>query len=235
MNPDRPFDLEFTNAQVSEKSFLNQVYLWMSLGLALTGIVAWGVASNPSLVIGLMKNSFLFLLLAIAQIGIVFWLSASIMSISVMTATIGFSVYATLNGVLFSTIFLVYAASSIATTFFVTAGTFAAVSLYGYTTKKDLTSIGSFLFMALIGLIFASVVNMFFQNPVFDWILSYVGIFIFIGLTAYDTQRLKMIHEQGFAHGEVLQKLSLMGALRLYLDFINLFLLLLRVMGRRNS
>lgn len=235
MNPERPFDLELTNAQVSEKSFLNQVYLWMSMGLALTGFVAWGMASNPSLVVALLKNSFLFMILAFAQLGIVFWLSASIMSISVMTATVGFSIYATLNGVLFSTIFLAYTASSIATTFFVTAGTFAAVSLYGYTTKKDLTSIGSFLFMALIGLILASVVNMFFRNPVLDWILSYVGIFIFIGLTAYDTQRLKLIHEQGFAHGEVLQKLSLMGALRLYLDFINLFLLLLRVMGRRNN
>ena len=116
-----------------------------------------------------------------------------------------------------------------------TAGTFAIVSIYGFATHKDLMSVGSFCFMALIGLILASLVNLFFKNPVFDWILSYAGVAIFIGLTAYDTQQLKRIHEQGFGSGEVLQKMSLIGALRLYLDFINLFLLLLRIMGRRRD
>lgn len=235
MNPERSFDVELTRSAASERSFMSQVYLWMAMGLALTGLVAWGVANNPSLLSAVLKNPLLFFMLAIAQIGIVFWLSASILTISVMTATVGFSVYATLNGVLFSTIFIVYTGASIASTFLITAGTFAGVSLYGFSTKSDLTSIGSFSFMALIGLILASVVNMFLRSPAFDYVLSYIGIAIFIGLTAYDTQQLKRIHEQGFGAGEMLQKMSLMGALKLYLDFINLFLFLLRIMGRRRD
>ena len=235
MNPDRPFDLEISKVQESEKSFMSQVYLWMSMALALTGAVAWGLAMNPSTVVGLMRNGFLFIMIMLAQLGIVFWLGASIMNISVITATIGFSIYATLNGVIFSTLFLVYAGASIASTFLVTAGTFAAVSVYGFVTRKDLTSVGSFSMMALIGLIIASLVNMFLRSTVFDLVLSYIGVAIFIGLTAYDTQQLKRIHEQGFSSGEMLQKMSLLGALRLYLDFINLFLLLLRIMGRRRD
>ncbi len=235
MNQDRPFDIELGRAAVSERSFMSQVYLWMSMALALTGVVAWGLAQNPAAVVGLMRNTVAFFAIVIAQLGLVFWLSASIMSISLTTATIGFSVYATLNGVIFSTLFLVYTGASIASTFFITAGTFAAISVYGFTTRKDLTSVGSFAFMGLIGIIIASLVNMFIRSSAFDLVISYIGVVIFIALTAYDTQQLKRIHEQGFGGGEVLQKMSLMGALKLYLDFINLFLLLLRIMGRRRD
>lgn len=233
MSTPGPMEFGLSRAEESQRNFLSQVYLWMAMGLGLTGFVAWIMAGNPSVVVGLMRSPFLFVMLAIVQIGIVFWLSASIMNISVSTATMGFSIYATLNGVLFSSLFLVYTAGSIASTFFVTAGTFAAVSVYGYATKRDLTSIGSFCFMALIGIILASIVNWFLKSPMMYWLITYAGIAIFIGLTAYDTQQLKRIHESGSASGAILQKLSLLGALKLYLDFINLFIMLLRVMGRR--
>lgn len=233
MSPDREMGLGLSRDAASERSFLSQVYLWMALGLALTGIVAGWMAMNPSLTVGLMRNFGLFLVLALVQIGIVFWLSSQIMNLSITTATAGFSIYATLNGVLFSSIFLVYTSASIASTFLVTAGTFGAVSVYGFTTKRDLTSVGSFAFMGLIGIILASIVNWFFRSPVFYWLITYAGIAIFIGLTAYDTQKLKQIHQQGFGSGDTMKKVALLGALRLYLDFINLFLLLLRVMGRR--
>lgn len=235
MNPEKTFGIELNRAEASERSFMSQVYLWMAMGLFITAAVAWGVSNNPSLVATLFRNQFLMFALVIGQLGLVWWLSASIMRISVSAATIGFSVYATLNGVIFSSIFLVYTYASIASTFLVTALTFTAISVYGFTTKKDLTSIGSFCFMALIGLIIASLVNMFLKSAAFDYVLSYIGVAIFIGLTAWDTQQLKRIHEQGFGAGEMLQKVSLMGALKLYLDFINLFLLLLRIMGRRRD
>ncbi len=235
MDRERPFDLELGKAEASERNFLSQVYFWMAMGLGLTGIVAGWAALNPSIAVGLARNFGLFLILAIAQIGLVFWLSSQILGLSLLTATIGFSIYATINGILFSSIFLVYTSASIASTFFVTAGMFGAVSLYGFVTKRDLTSVGSFSFMALIGLVLASIVNWFFKNPVFYWIVTYAGIAIFIGLTAYDTQKLKLIHQQGFESGDILRKMALLGALTLYLDFINLFLLLLRVMGRRRQ
>lgn len=229
----RPFDVSIGEAAVSERSFLSQVFFWMSMGLALTGIVAGWMAMNPSLIVAFARNTGLFLILAIVQIGIVFWLSSQVMRLSITAATTGFSIYATLNGVLFSSIFLIYTGASIASTFLVTAGMFAAISLYGFTTKRDLTSVGSFAFMALIGLILASIVNWFLKSAAFYWILTYIGIAIFTALTAYDVQKLKRIHEQGFQSGEVIKKAALLGALTLYLDFINLFLLLLRVMGRR--
>jgi len=235
MNTNDTLDLSLSREAVSERSFMSQVYLWMSMALALTGVVAFGFAQNPGMIVNLMRNGAAFWIIIIAQFGIVFWLSASIMSVSLTTATIGFSIYAFLNGLIFSTLFLVYTGSSIASTFFVTAGTFAAISLYGFTTKKDLTSIGSFCFMALIGLIIASIVNMFLKSPAMYWVLTYAGVAIFVGLTAYDTQRLKRIHEQGFRSGEILSKMALLGALALYLDFINLFLMLLRIMGRQRN
>lgn len=226
-------DMGLSRAEASEHSFLSQVYLWMSLGLLLTGFVAAWIALTPALATGLLQSGGLFFVLALVQIGLVFWLSSQILNLSLTTATIGFSVYATLNGVLFSTIFLVYTGASIASTFLVTAGMFAAISVYGFTTKRDLSSMGSFLFMALIGLILASIVNWFLKSPAFYWILTYAGIGIFVGLTAYDTQRLKRIHQEGFASEGLMKKIALLGALALYLDFINLFLLLLRVLGRK--
>jgi len=219
--------------RVSEQSFMSQVYFWMAMGLGLTGLVAGWMAVNPALVMGLARNMGLFLVLVLVQLGLVFWLSAAIMRISVMAATIGFSVYATLNGILLSGIFLIYTGASIAATFFVTAGMFGAVSVYGFVTKRDLTSVGSFCFMGLIGIILASIVNIFLRSPALYWVITYAGIAVFLGLTVSDTQKLKRIHANGFQSGEVLKKLALLGALALYLDFINLFLLLLRIFGRR--
>ena len=233
MEQNRSMDYGLGNAQTSERSFMSQVYFWMAMGLGLTGFVAGWMAVNPSLVVGLLRNVGLFWLIVLAQFGIVLWLSAAIASISVMAATVGFSVYATLNGILFSSIFLVYTGSSIAATFFVTAGMFGAISLYGFVTKRDLTSIGSFCFMGLVGVILASIVNIFLKSPVLYWAVTYIGIAVFVGLTAYDTQKLKKIHAQGIQSGDLLKKTALLGALALYLDFINLFLLLLRVLGRR--
>lgn len=233
MAQERSFDVAIGREAVSERSFLSQVYLWMAMGLALTGFVSGWMALNPSVVIAFARNMGLFIVLALVQLGIVFWLSSQILRLSVMTATIGFSIYATLNGILFSTIFLAYTAASIASTFFATAGMFGLVSVYGFVTRRDLTSIGSLAFMGLIGVILASVVNWFFRSPALDAMITYVGIAVFIGLTAYDTQKLKQIHRQGFSSGDLRAKMALLGALKLYLDFINLFLLLLRLMGRR--
>ena len=233
MNSDRPFEVALGREEASERSFLSQVYIWMAMALGLTGIVSAWVALNPSLLMAFARNGFLLFFLVIAQLGLVFWLSSQIMNLSVMTATVGFSIYATLNGVLFSSIFLMYTGASIASTFFVTAGTFGIVSIYGYTAKQDLTSVGSFCFMGLIGIILASIVNWFFKSPALYWIITYAGVAIFVGLTAYDTQRLNQLQHQGFSSSDTMKKIALLGALRLYLDFINLFLLLLRVMGRR--
>lgn len=233
MDRDPSMDIGLSRAEASERSFLSQVYLWMSLGLLLTGFVAAWIAFTPALAVGLLRSGGMFFVLALVQIGIVVWLSSQILNLSLTTATIGFSIYATLNGVLFSTIFLVYTGASIASTFLVTAGMFGAISAYGFITKRDLSSVGSFCFMALIGLILASIVNWFLKSPALYWILTYAGIAIFVGLTAYDTQRLKRIHREGFASEGLMKKIALLGALALYLDFINLFLLLLRVVGRK--
>lgn len=233
MDRDRSVSIGLGREEASERSFLSQVYMWMAMGLGLTGIVAGWMAANPSLVVGLARNPFLLIVLVIATLGVPFWLSSRIMSLSVTAATAGFSVSATLNGILFSSIFLIYTSASITSTFLVTAGTFAVVSVYGFTTKRDLASIGSFCFMGLIGIILASLVNLLFQSPTLYWIITYAGIAIFIGLTAHDTQKLKQMHHAGFGSGEMMKKVALLGALSLYLDFINLFLLLLRLMGRR--
>ena len=235
MNQDPSLGVGLSRAEVSERSFLSQVYLWMSLGLLLTGFVAAWVAFTPALAANLLRSGGLFFVLALVQIGIVFWLSSQILNLSVTTATIGFSVYATLNGVLFSTIFLVYTGASIASTFLVTAGMFGAISAYGFLTKQDLSSVGSFCFMGLIGIILASLVNWFLKSAALYWILTYASIAVFVGLTAYDTQRLKRIHQEGFASEGLMKKIALLGALALYLDFINLFLLLSRVLGRNRQ
>jgi len=174
-----------------------------------------------------------FFALVIAELGLVIAMSAAINRISAATATLLFLIYSALNGVTFAAIFVIYTRSSIASAFLVTAGTFAAMSVYGYVTKRDLTGFGSFLFMGLVGIIIASVVNMFLHSAMISWITSYVGVFIFVGLTAYDTQKIKQIGHGGFADEQSQHKAAILGALRLYLDFINLFLMLLRIMGDR--
>jgi FtsH-binding integral membrane protein len=179
------------------------------------------------------SNKFVYLGLIVAQLGLVIWLSARIAAMSAMTATLIFLGYSMLTGLTLSVVFLAYTASSLASTFFVTAGTFGAMCLYGATTKRDLTGLGSFLTMGLIGMVIASVVNMFLQNSTFYWITTYIGVIIFVGLTAYDAQKIKAMSVVALEGGESEQKGAILGALRLYLDFINLFLLLLRVMGKR--
>ena len=172
------------------------------------------------------------MVLMLLELGLVFWLSASIQRISARAAITGFLVYAALNGLSLSVLFLVYTSTSIAATFFVTAGTFGAVSVYGWGTRRDLTSMGSFLFMGLLGVVIASVVNLFLHSSALDWVITYVGLAVFIALTAYDTQRLKAIQRSG---GEATEQLAVFGALQLYLDFVNMFLYLLRMLGRRRS
>ena len=216
-----------------QKRFLLRVYNWMGSGLALTGLVAWGVSQSPSLVMAIAGNPIIFFGLIIAQLGAVFYLASRVMSMSAQRAMTVFLGYAVLNGLTFSIIFLTYTASSITTAFVVTAGMFGAMSLYGATTKKDLTSWGSFLFMGLIGIIIASVVNMFLQSSAMYWITTYAGVLIFTGLTAYDTQKILQMNILGNEGTEEDTKEAISGALRLYLDFINLFLMMLRILGDR--
>ena len=219
-------------AQIEERTFIGKVYRWMGIGLFLTAITAYFVASSESLVYALASNSILFFGLLIAEFGLVIYLSARIQKMSAETATAAFVIYSVLNGITLSLLLLVYTGASVASTFFTTALTFSAMSAYGYFTKRDLTTMGSYLQMGLIGLIIASVINIFWANGTMYWIISYVGVLLFVGLTAYDTQKIKKMG--AVVEGvQTTQKMAIMGALTLYLDFINLFLMLLRILGDR--
>jgi FtsH-binding integral membrane protein len=222
--------LNETNAPT--QSFISKVYMWMCVGLGITGALAAYVSTNQAIMLSLLSNRLFFYAIIICQFGLVIGLTAGINRMTVGAATLAFLFYAAFSGITLSTIFLVYTTSSIASTFFITAGTFGAMSLYGFVTKKDLTSLGNLCFMALIGLILASIVNIFFHNAMLMWIITYAGILIFVGLTAYDTQKIKnmaasSMDEESYAKGAIL------GALALYLDFINLFIMILRLTGRR--
>ena len=222
------------SSRYAQIALFRNVYMWMTFALIITGITALIVADTPSLITAIMSNNILFFGLLIAEFALVWYISARIHSITFTNATMLFILYSILNGVTLSFIFLAYTMSSIASTFFVTAGTFGVMCLYGYFTKKDLTSIGNLCFMALIGLIIASVVNMFWSNSTLYWIVTYAGVLIFVGLTAYDTQKIKkLLLSEGTEVNETTQKIALLGALSLYLDFINLFLYLLRLLGNR--
>jgi len=225
------------NDQLGIKSyqavFVTKVYNWMALALFITGLIAYYTASSPTLINAIIGSKILFFGLIIGELALVVYLSRAIRTMSQSMAIGAFLLYSVLNGLTLSVIFMAYTSNSIATTFYITAGTFAAMSFYGYTTKRDLTSIGNMAFMALIGIIIASVVNMFLQNEMMYWIISYLGVAIFVGLIAYDTQKLKEIGSQGFVNEESMEKSAIMGALTLYLDFINLFLFLLRIFGDR--
>ena len=228
-----PMTTSIDAVAAEQQRFMVRVYNWMTTGLGITGLVAYTAADTPSLTSALLENPLIAIVLVIAQIGLVFWLAARVMQMSVQQATGIFVLYAALTGVTFSVVFLTYTASSITSTFLVTAGTFAAMSFYGYTTKKDLTSWGSFFFMGLIGIIIASVVNIFLQSSAMYWVITYAGVLIFIGLTAYDTQKIKEMNILGNEGTDEDTKEASRGALSLYLDFINLFLMLLRIMGDR--
>ena len=218
-------------AEAFQLTFVQKVYVWMTAGLALTGVVAAILVTHPDLMKQLVQSG-AFWGIFIGQLLLVMVLSWGINRISATVATALYLIYAASMGLIFSVVFLVYTGESIAATFFVTAGTFGAMSVYGYATKRDLTSLGSLCFMGLIGIIIASIVNVFLHSTVTYWAITYIGIAIFIGLTAYDTQKIKQMALMGFV-GETARKAAIMGALALYLDFINLFLLLLRLFGRR--
>jgi FtsH-binding integral membrane protein len=221
---------------VQENTLLRSVYNFMMMGLAISGVTAWMASNSPFIINLIYGNSFVFFGLIIAELAMVWKMSRSIQSsMSASTASTLFLLFSFVNGLTLASVFMVYTAESITATFFVTAVTFGATSLYGYVTKTDLSSIGNYLFMALIGLIIASVVNIFLQSSAMGWIITYAGILIFVGLTAYDTQKIKVLGQTiGTSDGERFGKIAVMGALSLYLDFVNLFLLLLRVLGRRN-
>ncbi|MBI3794469.1 MAG: Bax inhibitor-1/YccA family protein [Nitrospinae bacterium] len=215
-----------------KRKFLVRVYNWMGFGLALTGLIAWFVAESPALMQAILGNQIIFFGLIIAELGAVLYLSARIAKINAKTASGLFVGYAILNGLTFSAIFAAYTQSSITTAFVVTGGMFGAMSFYGATTKKSLESWGSFFFMGLVGIIIASVVNIFLQSSAVYWISTYAGVLIFTGLTAYDTQKILAMNVTGVGAEEETKE-AIMGALALYLDFINLFLMLLRIMGNR--
>ena len=214
-------------------ALMRKVYVWMSLALIITGITAYGVASSPGLITAFYTNQMLMWGVVIAEFALVFALSAALNRLSLSVATLLFVVYSVLNGVMFSSIFLVYTMSSVANVFFITAGTFAAMAAYGYFTKSDLTTLGKYLLMALIGLVIATVVNIFVGSSMLSLVISYAGVLIFVGLTAYDSQKIKQMLAQQVDADETAQKIALFGALTLYLDFINLFLYLLRLLGNR--
>ena len=225
---------EAEGRRVAVPALIRKVYTWMAMALAITGITAYGVSISPNLVNLIFSSKMVFFGIIIAELALVLILSARLHKLSLSTATLMFILYSVLNGVTLSSIFLLYTTSSIATTFFISAGTFGAMSLYGAVTKTDLSSIGKILYMALIGLIIATVVNMFMHSSGFDIIISYAGVLIFVGLTAWDTQKIKLMLAEADYMDEGAQKLALIGALTLYLDFINLFIYLLRILGKRN-
>jgi FtsH-binding integral membrane protein len=198
----------------------------MGVGLALTAFVSLLTVSTPALLQAILGNRMLFYILIFGELGLVIGISGAINRISASTAGLLFLAYAALNGLTMSTIFVAYTSSSITSTFVITAGMFGAMSLYGYLTKSDLTSWGSFLFMGLVGVVIASLVNIFLQSSMIYWVMSFCGIIVFTGLTAYDTQKIKN-------QGNVGTKGAVLGALTLYLDFINMFLIMLRILGNR--
>ncbi|MCE1225184.1 MAG: Bax inhibitor-1/YccA family protein [Geobacteraceae bacterium] len=220
-----------TGLIVKQNALVRQVYAWMGCGLALTAIMALITVSSPELLKAIVGNRLVFYGLMFGELALVFTLSGAINRMSAAVATMLFIGYSALNGLTLSVIFLVYTADSIASTFAVSAAMFGAMSIYGYATKKDLTSWGSFLFMGLIGIVIASLVNLFMRNDAASWVISAIGVIVFTGLTAYDTWKIKALAAEGVEG----RKPAILGALTLYLDFINLFLMLLRLMGGRRD
>ncbi|WP_114191849.1 Bax inhibitor-1/YccA family protein [Edaphovirga cremea] len=216
------------------QAYMAQVYGWMTCGLLLTAFVAWYAANTPAILQFIFSSQITFFGLIILQLGLVFVISGMVNRLSGSVATGLFMLYSALTGLTLSSIFIVYTSSSIASTFVVAGGMFGAMSFYGYTTKRDLSGMGSMLFMALIGIVLASVVNIWLNSTALMWAVTYIGVLVFVGLTAYDTQKLKRMGEQLDVNDrDHFRKYSIVGALTLYLDFINLFLMLLRIFGNR--
>lgn len=216
-------------------ALMRKVYVWMTLALVITGITAYGVATSPTLIQLIYGNRFAIWGMIILELALVFWISARIDRLSLTKATLLFILYSVINGATLSSIFFVYSPSVITKVFLITAATFGAMALYGYFTKSDLSSWGKILFMAVVGLIIAMLVNMFLKSSMMDLIVSGIGVLVFTGLTAYDSQKIKQMLSMQTDMGEGAQKIALLGALSLYLDFINLFLYLLRLFGRGNE
>ena len=222
---------EATDARV--RAFIQQVYGWMAAALAVTGFVALAVSRSASLQRIIFGSQFVFFGLIIGELLLVMWLATRISTMSASTATTVFIGYSVLNGLTMGAIFLAYAQATVAQAFFVTAGLFMVMTLYGFFTNTDLTRLGHLVGMALIGFIIATLVNLFLRSEGLYWLITYAGVVIFVGLVAYDSQRIKEMALSGVGDGEAGRKYAIMGALRLYLDFVNLFLLLLRILGRR--
>ena len=222
-----------SEAQVDQglRSYMLRIYNYMATGLGLTGLTAYFVAITPSL-FNAIYGTPLYWIVALAPLGFVFYLSARLHKISFSTAQTVFWIFSGVMGLSMAYIFIAFTGASIARVFFITAGTFAGMSLYGYTTKKDLSGWGSFLFMGLIGIIIASIVNIFLKSPMLYYVISWIGVLVFVGLTAYDTPRIKEMYYAS-DHPEISGKKAIMGALKLYLDFINLFIMLLHIFGQR--
>jgi len=230
----QPMQYESRADTVSVAQFFNAVYAWMAAGLGLTAVVAWWVSTRPDIMMQVFRGPVLIGLI-IAELALVFTISAAVRKINAAAATALFMLYSALNGLTLSAIFIVYAHATLASAFLITAGMFGAMSVYGYVTKRDLTAMGSLLFMALVGLIIASVVSIFWRNSMLTTIINYAGVLIFVGLTAYDTQKLKQIAIATAGDAAMSARLSINGALQLYLDFLNLFLFLLRILGDRRN
>lgn len=224
---------QHTATDVAVSALFKSVYMQMAAALSITGLVAYFLSQSQDFWLFLANNTSLIWVVLIAQIVLVIWLSARFTQMSMTTATLLFILYSAMMGVTMSTIFMVYTMSSIASVFFITAGMFLVMSLLGYFTRMDLTRLGSLLFMALIGVIIASLVNIFLKSEMLYWVVSYVAVVVFVGLTAYDTQKIKQMLVEYGEVDEMGYKLALFGALTLYLDFINLFLYLLRIFGDR--
>jgi len=229
---DRVQELEMSTAF---PILMRKVYLWMTLALVITGFTAYYVASSEALMMALFSNQIIFWGLVIGELVLVFSLSAAINKLSLTAATLMFVLYSVINGATMSFIFLVYTASSVTNVFLITAATFAVMAFFGYFTKTDLTSWGKILMMALIGIIIATIVNIFTKSEGLAVILNYLGVLVFVGLTAYDSQKIKQMLMQAPDAGEGAQKVALLGALSLYLDFINLFIYLLRILGSKRD
>jgi len=224
-----------STGQAAESYFISRVYLWMSVGLGISAIASYWLMSQPELLRAMFTNRVLFFGLIIAEFGLVIWLSVAVMRMSASLASVIFLAYSFLNGITLTSVLIIYTGVSVMSTFAITAGTFLFFSIYGMTTKKDLTSIGSLLMMGLVGIIIAGIVNLFLKSPALYWISTFVGIAVFLGLIAWDTQKLKNIHAIGFQDSEMESRVAILGALTLYLDFINLFIMLLRIFGKRRD
>lgn len=227
--PQFSYDNYASSVNTMVMSAMKRVYLKMTLALIVTGIVAWFCAGSHAYWQFMIQNRWAMWGLIIAEFGLVIGISAGVQKMASSTASLLFYLFAVVNGLMLSSIFLAYTGESIALTFFITAGTFAAMSVYGYFTNRDLTKMGSILFMALIGLIIATLVNIFLKSAAMTWIISFVGVLIFVGLTAWDTQSIKKL--AATMPSDQVGRLATLGALTLYLDFINLFLYLLRFFG----